>query len=214
MTHSVVHVAAPVQPAYVALPKGRVVVVRPAEPSDTAAVAVLHSRCGPRTLHDRYLSPPPRVTSTTLRALVAPPGGCALAAVTKAGDIVGLIQVAGSEEPGTADLALIVRDDYQRVGLGSLLARHGIRTAMAMGFTELTSCGTARNVRLVRMLGRLGLGPYLRTADGYVHLRVPVAAAVVAAGLDRPAIDLTTTDLTTIDLTEPARMPAGAEPAA
>jgi ribosomal protein S18 acetylase RimI-like enzyme len=204
MTHSVLHVAAPVQPAYVALPKGRVVVIRPAEPSDTAAVAVLHSRCGPRTLHDRYLSPPPRITSTTLRALVSPPGGCALAAVTKAGDIVGLIQVSGGEEPGAADLALMVRDDFQRVGLGSLLARHGIRSAVAMGFDEVTSCGVASNIRLVRMLGRLGLGPYLRTADGYVHLRVPLAEAVVAAGLDRR----------TIDLTESARETAGAEPAA
>jgi GNAT superfamily N-acetyltransferase len=204
MTHSVVHVAAPVQPAYVALPKGRVVVVRPAEPSDSAAVAVLHSRCGPRTLHDRYLSPPPRVTSTTLRALVSPAGGCALAAVTKAGDIVGLVQMAEGDEPGTADLTLMVRDDFQRVGLGSLLARHGIRTAAAMGFTELTSSGTAGNIRLVRMLGRLGLGPYLRTADGYVHLRVPLSEAVVAAGLDRAVIDLT----------EPTPESAGAEPAA
>jgi ribosomal protein S18 acetylase RimI-like enzyme len=203
MTHSVVHVAAPVQPVYVALPKGRVVVVRPAEPSDSAAVAVLHSRCGPRTLHDRYLAPPPRVTSTTLRALVSPSGGCALAAVTKAGDIVGLMQVAEGEGSGAAHMTLMVRDDFQRVGLGSLLARHGIRAAVAMGFTELTSSGTASNIRLVRMLGRLGLGPYLRTADGYVNLRVPLSEAVVAAGLDR-----------VIDLTESTRERAGAEPAA
>jgi hypothetical protein len=73
-----------------------------------------------------------------------------------------------------------------------------------MGFTELTSCGIATNVRLVRMLGRLGLGPYLRTEDGYVHLRVPLAEAVVAAGLDR----------STIDLTDSTRERAGAEPAA
>jgi GNAT superfamily N-acetyltransferase len=204
MTHSVMHIAAPVQPAYVALPEGRVVVVRPAEPSDAAAVAVLYSRCGPRTLRDRYLAPPPRVTSTTLRALVAPDRGCALAAVTRSGDIVGIVQLTGGAEPGTADLALLVRDDYQRAGLGSLLARHGIRAAQAMGFTELTSRGIANNLRLVRMLGRLGLGRYLRTADGYVHLRVPLAEAVVAAGLDR----------TTIDVTEPARDRVGAEPAA
>jgi GNAT superfamily N-acetyltransferase len=203
MTHSVVHVAAPVQPVYVALPKGRVVVVRPAEPSDSAAVAVLHSRCGPRTLHDRYLCPPPRVTSTTLRALVSPDGGCALAAVTKSGDIVGLVQVEAAREPGTADMALLVRDDYQRVGLGSLLARHGIRTALAMGFTDLTSRGTASNARLVRMLVRLGLGPYLRTDERYVQLRVPLADAAVAAGLDR-----------TLDLTDSARESVGAEPAA
>jgi GNAT superfamily N-acetyltransferase len=201
MTHSLVHVAAPVQPAYVALPKGRVVVVRPAEPSDTAAVAVLHSRCGPRTLHDRYLSPPPRLTSGLLRSLVSPDGGCALAAVTRSGDVVGMVQVAMGEQTGDADVALLVRDDYQHVGLGTLLARHGIRTAVSLGFTDLTARASANNLRLIQMFGRLGLARYLWTAEGFVHLRVPLSQAVVAAGLDVATIDLT-------------RAHAGAEPAA
>jgi GNAT superfamily N-acetyltransferase len=203
MTYSVVHVAAPVQPAYVALPQGRVVVVRPAEPADTAAVAVLHSRCGPRTLHDRYLGPPPRLTSTILRDLVSPPGGCALAAVTKAGDVVGLLQLAADGDGNAADLAVLVRDDYQHVGLGSLLCRHGIRTAVSLGFTELTACGLAGNDWLVRMLRRLALTPYVKRSDGFVHLRVPLDMAVTAAGLDVGTIDLTT-----------PRATVGVEPAA
>jgi GNAT superfamily N-acetyltransferase len=204
MTHSVVHIAAPVQPAYVALPKGRVVVVRPAEPADSPAVAVLYSRCGPRTLHDRHLAPPPRMTSGILRSLVSPDGGCALVAVTRAGDVVGMVQVAAGPDEGTADLGLLARDDYQHIGLGTLLARHGIRAAVSLGFTELTTSGMQRNLRLVRMLGRLGLGPYLHTSDGFVYLRAPLSTAAVAAGLD----------VATIDLTEPARAGAGAEPAA
>lgn len=203
MTYSVVHVAAPVQPAYVALPQGRVVVVRPAEPADTAAVAVLHSRCGPRTLHDRYLGPPPRLTSTILRDLVSPPGGCALAAVTKAGDVVGLLQLAADGDGSAADLAVLVRDDYQHVGLGSLLCRHGVRTAVSLGFTELTACGLAGNDWLVRMLRRLALTPYVKRSDGFVHLRVPLDMAVTAAGLDVGTIDLTT-----------PRATVGVEPAA
>jgi GNAT superfamily N-acetyltransferase len=203
MTYSVVHVAAPVQPAYVALPQGRVVVVRPAEPADTAAVAVLHSRCGPRTLHDRYLGPPPRLTSTILRDLVSPPGGCALAAVTKAGDVVGLLQLAADGDGNAADLAVLVRDDYQHVGLGSLLCRHGIRTAVSLGFTDLTACGLAGNDWLVRMLRRLALTPYVKRSDGFVHLRVPLDMAVTAAGLDVGTIDLTT-----------PRATVGVEPAA
>jgi GNAT superfamily N-acetyltransferase len=201
MTHSLVHVAAPVQPAYVALPKGRVVVVRPTEPADSAAVAVLHSRCGPRTLHDRYLSPPPRLTSGLLRSLVTPPGGCALAAVTRSGDVVGMVQVAAGERAGDADVALLVRDDYQHVGLGTLLARHGLRAAVSLGFTDVTARGFATNLRLLRMFGALGLARHLRPADGFVHLRVPLTQAVVAAGLGVVTIDLT-------------RAHAGAEPAA
>jgi GNAT superfamily N-acetyltransferase len=204
MTYSVVHVAAPVQPAYVALPKGRVVIVRPIEPADSAAVAVLHSRCGPRTLHDRYLGPPPRLTSAILRELVSPAGGCALGAVTKSGDIVGLVHVTSGEDPGIADLALLVRDDYQHLGLGSLLARHGIRMAASLGFTELTSCGADTNTRLIRLLGRLGVARYLRTSDGFIHLRAPLDKAATAAGVD----------LATIDLDRPPRRHAGAEPAA
>jgi GNAT superfamily N-acetyltransferase len=194
MTYSVVHVAAPVQPAYVALPQGRVVVVRPAEPADSAAVAVLHSRCGPRTLHDRYLGPPPRLTSGILRDLVAPAGGCALAAVTRSGDVVGLLQLCG--DGSTADLAVVVRDDYQHVGLGSLLARHAVRTAASLGFTELTARGLATNDRLVRMLGRLGLARHIRREDGFVHLRAPLVDVA-------PSIDLTA-----------PRRTAGVEPAA
>jgi ribosomal protein S18 acetylase RimI-like enzyme len=203
MTHSVIHVAAPVQPAYVALPQGRVVVVRPAEPADSAAVAVLHSRCGPRTLHDRYLGPPPRLTSGLLRDLVAPAGGCALAVVTKSGDIVGLLQLSAGPVDGAADLVLVVRDDYQHVGLGSLLARQGIRTAVSLGFTLLTARALGPNDRVVRMLGRLGLSRYVERADGYVSLSAPLDEAVTAAGLD----------LATIDLTAP-RPAAGVEPAA
>jgi GNAT superfamily N-acetyltransferase len=203
MTYSVVHVAAPVQPAYVALPRGRVVVVRPVEPADSAAVAVLHSRCGPRTLHDRYLGPPPRLTSTILRELVSPAGGCALAAVTKSGDAVGLVHITAGDDAEVADLALLVRDDYQHLGLGSLLARHGIRMASSLGFTELTACGAASNLRLVRLFGRLGLARYLRTSEDFIYLRAPIGKAATAAGVD----------LATIDLDLPARGP-GAEPAA
>jgi GNAT superfamily N-acetyltransferase len=201
MTHSLVHVAAPVQPAYVALPNGRVVVIRPSEPADAAAVAVLHSRCGPRSLHDRYLSPPPRMTSALLRSLVSPTGGCALVAVTRSGDIVGMTQVAAGDEVGDADIALLVRDDHQHAGLGSLLARHSIRTAVSLGFTDLTATGLSTNARLVRMLGHLGLARYLRASDGFVHLRVPLAQAVAAAGFNAATIDL-------------ARAEAGAAPAA
>jgi GNAT superfamily N-acetyltransferase len=203
MTHSVIHVAAPVQPAYVALSQGRVVVVRPAEPVDSAAVAVLHSRCGPRTLHDRYLGPPPRLTSSLLRDLVSPAGGCALAAVTKSGEIVGLLQLSAGPVDGAADLAVVVRDDYQHIGLGSLLARQAIRTAVSLGFTHLTARGLAGSDQIVRMLGRLGLSRYLERADGYVCLSAPLDEAVMATGLD----------LATIDLTAP-RPAAGVEPAA
>jgi GNAT superfamily N-acetyltransferase len=107
--------------------------------------------------------------------------------------VVGLLQLAAAEGDGAAaDLALLVRDDYQRVGLGSLLCRHGIRTAVSLGFTELTARGLAGNDRLVRMLRRLALTPYVKRSDGFVHLRVPLDTAVVAAGLGVATIDLTT----------------------
>jgi len=169
-----VRLGGPVHPVYVALSQGRVVLLRVAAPDDAAAVAELHGRCGPRTLHDRYLGPAPRLTQGTLAALLSPPGGCALVAETARGEVVAVAQVSARGAAPVADLAVLVRDDHQRLGLGTALLRHAAGVAASLGYQELVASGSADNPRLVRLLLTLGLGPYARVADGLLTVRAPL----------------------------------------
>jgi GNAT superfamily N-acetyltransferase len=162
------------QPTHVALVGGRVAVIRRASRADVAGVRGLHLGCGTETLRDRYLGGPPGLSDADLAGLVDPPGGCALIACAGA-DVIGLAQVFGG--PPVAEIAVLVRDDHQRRGLGTMLARRAVDAAAALGCRDMVAYGVAGSSRLSRLLGRLELRSQLRCEGPMVTLRAPISAA-------------------------------------
>ncbi len=174
--------------SHVALVGGRVAVIRLAQPADADRVRALHEACAPQTLRDRYLGAPPRLTVAELATLTSPPGGCALVACAGRadGELLGMAQVAGGLP--VAEIAVLVRDDHQGRGLGTILARRAMDAAIDLNYQEMVAFGSASNGGLCRLLVRLGLRSFARYDGSMLMLRAPLTASAPSGSpeLQRP----------------------------
>ncbi|WP_410812327.1 GNAT family N-acetyltransferase [Micromonospora sp. 067-2] len=165
------------------LPDGAEVAVRPACADDLPGVQELHEECSARSRHRRYLggaaTPPP----ARLRRLLEPSRGLTLIATSTvpspAGEpVVAMANLLG--EGDEAEVALLVRDDWQRRGLGSALLRRLARHAERAGYGALVLHVQAENTPMLRALRRLDR-PNVAERDGaLLTLTVPLAVAAVA----------------------------------
>jgi len=63
----------------------------------------------------------------------------------------------GSDRPGVAEAAIVVRDDYHNRGLGSLALDRLIRYARQQGVTDLLAMVNVGNVQIIHFIQRSGL---------------------------------------------------------
>ena len=130
----------------VTLRDGRRVLIRPILPSDAPELGEAIKTADPDTLHRRFLGAPPRVTPALLAhlAVVDYVRRFALVAIdtaTRRGVAVARYEPAGE---GVAEIAVVVRPAWRRVGLGTVLilclakaaAERGIHTFSASYLAE------------------------------------------------------------------------------
>ncbi|MBM7075992.1 GNAT family N-acetyltransferase [Micromonospora humida] len=175
------------------LPDGAELTVRPATADDLAGVVDLHERCSAQSRQRRYLSgaalPPP----ARLRRLLEPARGLTLVATTTgsggaAESVVALANLLG--EGDEAEAALLVRDDWQRRGLGTGLLRRLLAHAERAGFAALVLHTQAENTPMVRTVARLGRFAPIERDGSLLTVTVALSARVgdgpVADGTGRP----------------------------
>ncbi|WP_327032248.1 GNAT family N-acetyltransferase [Micromonospora ureilytica] len=166
----------------VVLPDGAEVAVRPGCARDLSGVVELHEACSPRSRHRRYLGGALLPRPARLRQLLEPERGLTLVATTTGADgaaesVVAMANLLG--EGDEAEVALLVRDDWQRRGLGSALLRRLVRHADRSGYAALVLHVQATNDPMLRTLRRLDR-PSVVERDGAL-LTVVVPLAVPAA---------------------------------
>lgn len=84
------------------------------------------------------------------------------------------VEVASPGPSRAADVAFIVADDHQGLGLGTLLLHHLIQIARACGISEFTADVLAENSAMLKVFERCGF-PLERTMEsGLVHLSFPL----------------------------------------
>ncbi|MGV8916560.1 MAG: GNAT family N-acetyltransferase [Pseudomonas sp.] len=69
---------------------------------------------------------------------------------------VGVSRYAPGEEPRECECAVVVTDDWQRLGLGQLLMSHLINAAKRNGFEKMTSIDLANDYGMHRLAKRMG----------------------------------------------------------
>jgi GNAT superfamily N-acetyltransferase len=160
------------------------VTTRPVRPDDAPLFCRLWDRLSPETVYRRFHAPlrrPPaeahrlvEVDHDLREALVAVVGG----------EVVGVARYDRSPaDPGTADVAVVVEDAWQGVGVGRQLLGELTQLAARRGVRSLTADVQADNDRMVGLLRRLLPGAVLTPEHGVyaVQSPVPYAAAPVAA---------------------------------
>jgi GNAT superfamily N-acetyltransferase len=143
------------------------------ERSDGDALRRFFFRLSPRTLYRRFLSPiarpeqarPDRLLDVDHRdreALVGVVGG----------EIVGVARYARLPGAESADLAVVVADDWQRQGIATALLRALGSGALAAGIRSFTVLLQADNRPVLALLRRLQPSARLTLSDGLYEGRL------------------------------------------
>ncbi|MFF5181278.1 GNAT family N-acetyltransferase [Micromonospora sp. NPDC000316] len=161
------------------LPDGAETAVRPATADDLSGVLELHESCSPLSRQRRYLGGASLPQPARLRRLLEPSRGVTLIATSTAPDgaadsVVAMANLLG--EGDEAEVALLVRDDWQRRGLGSALLRRLVQHADRAGYAALLLHVQAENTPMLRTLHRLGRPSTVERDGALVTLTVPLAA--------------------------------------
>lgn len=167
--------------------------IRPVLPADAPRIAALVAGASQRSRYHRFHGALSSLSPRQLAAIVDVDHHQAETLVALAGgELVGFGQYVPLE-PGIADMALMVADDWQGRGIGSELARRLAEAASQSGFEALSVTLLSENTRGIRLTGGLGaVVTFIRhgtTVEARVSLReIPAQAAEevsAAAGRSR-----------------------------
>jgi RimJ/RimL family protein N-acetyltransferase len=143
------------------LPDGAPVLIRPIRPDDKEFLVRGLRMLSDRSVQRRFLGPKPRYSRSELRYLTEVDGHDHVAIVAES-LTVGARRVIGEarfvrlrENPDAAEAAIVVADDWQGRGLGSLMARELARRARGVGVKRFTATMAADNVPAHRLMAKL-----------------------------------------------------------
>lgn len=134
--------------------------IRPIRASDKAELNAGLGRLSPATVHQRFMSPKNRFSSAELRYLTEVDGRHHAALVAEERDpphrIVAVARyVELPDEPGTADVAIVVGDPLQGQGLGTVLAAHLADEAVRNGIRRFSATMLSDNRAAHRLMEHL-----------------------------------------------------------
>jgi RimJ/RimL family protein N-acetyltransferase len=167
------------------LDNGVEVLIRPIRPIDKPMLADGMARLSARSARFRFLAPKTRLTKAELRYLTEIDfvDHYALVAV-RADDpwtAVGVGRwVRDRERPDSAEMAIVVADELQRVGLGTAIVFALADAARARGIGRFTGTALTENVAARRLFLRLSPYSEIRVEGATYELSAELGAASVA----------------------------------
>ncbi|WP_147255587.1 GNAT family N-acetyltransferase [Streptomyces sp. PT12] len=163
-------------PRAVVTAEGRKILLRAAGPGDLPEALALHARCSERTLAGRYRASA-HEADALLPHLLHPAMGRSVAAVTDDGDVVGLGHLLFDGEE--SEVALLVADDWQRLGIGSALLRRLIGLAVHARHEAVYLVTGPANAAVIALMNAVinatGLPLERQTTDGSLVLSARLA---------------------------------------
>src|SRR5262245_44445488 len=142
------------------LPNERRLRVRALRPNEDGPIRELDAHLSPRSRYFRYLSPMPVTPETVVRLLASVDYQRRLTLVAEndgggRGEVVGLASFCAVDDRNV-EVAIAVRDDWQRQSVGTELAHRVIDAAEARGFDRFIAHVTAENTAMRRLLKNIG----------------------------------------------------------
>ena len=155
---------------------GGTVWIRLARSEDADAISAMHDRSSEESRYRRYLQAGNARSDLHLRWLSGGHRGATLVVMSETGDIVGLGNVFpdGPQDAHTAEIAMLIEDDYQGLGIGTRLLRHMLDLADHLGFEEIVGTVLAGNTPMLHLLEAAGLNWTRSTEEGFVTMRAPL----------------------------------------
>jgi acetyltransferase len=171
------------------LADGREVSVRPVRPEDAAEIAQAILEGDPETLRARFLGPAPRPSERLLETLTRLDLVEHFALIAHASDGLGVALArygtSATAAEGTAEVAVVVRPGWRRVGLGRALVAMLAERAEECGLTRFSAIFWADNDAIGDWVR--GLGAQVRVEDGVAAMILDLAEARARLAADRRA---------------------------
>jgi GNAT superfamily N-acetyltransferase len=163
------------------LREGRRITIRALRPDDREAVLEAFGRTGGESRYRRFFSPKQSFTEGEIAFFLNIDFVDHVALVAEVEED-GRAVIAGSgryivSTPGKAEVAFMVGDAWQGLGIGSLLMRHLVAVARAAGLKALVAEVLAGNAAMLKVFERAGLTVKTRREAGVLHLDMGLAPA-------------------------------------
>ena len=164
----------------VLLEDGRAIHLRPIRRDDADREHAFFQRVGPESAYFRFFSPKPDLSPKELRYFTTVDYDARMAFIALHGDdmiAVGRYDVLpdeSDEEHKVAEIALLVEDDFQGVGIGSLLLQHLTEYARFKGITRLAAFVLAGNSHMLRLLRKSGYTLTSGSGGGMYRFELPL----------------------------------------
>jgi GNAT superfamily N-acetyltransferase len=158
----------------VARPAPGPVTVRRGTDDDVDAALDLHQRCSPEAVLRRFHTPSMRLSPRLMHHLLLPRHGFSLLAVHDDADREEVVAMACAAElePGRLELGMLVRDDWQGLGIGSRLVRMVADQGADHGYTTMLAATQPDNHGVPAMVRRAGLPFTERVHWGLLELDI------------------------------------------
>lgn len=153
---------------------GRDLIIRHIRSEDAVLLVELFGRLSPETVYLRFATyiinvPMKRVLQEATRfATLEPINADALVALYREDDtehIIAVSRLAGATEE-SAEFALLVRDDFQAAGIGTMMFDLIVQVALVRDLKFLTASVVADNLPMIKLIRRLGFPYELHTSHG------------------------------------------------
>lgn len=159
----------------VRLRDGAIVRVRPIRPDDEPRLQALFERLSARTVYERFFAWHRRLPAAWYRefanvdyvrrfALVAEEIG------GDAGRLRGVARWEPAEEAGALEIAMVIEDAWQGLGLGAALFDDLLEAAGARGYARFCADVLAENDRMLRLLRTRTAVQVASASQGVIHL--------------------------------------------
>lgn len=152
---------------------GVALTVRGAGPQDLPGVALMHGRCSAKSLLDRYRTGGRAPAIIVLDRHLRDP--LSFVATAEDGRVVALARVApdATHTVGSAEISVLVEDQWQRIGIGRALLRHAAAAAALCGYRQLISYPGTTAATVQRLMA--GIGTTRVMAEGQRHLHTALS---------------------------------------
>jgi acetyl coenzyme A synthetase (ADP forming)-like protein len=145
---------------------GGLIHIRALWPSDLAGLRALHARASDRSLYLRFFNLSRTAADDYLEKIVAPGSRTHQALVASVrGEIVAVVAFEALGDK-SAEMALLVADDWQHEGIGTLLLEHLASVARQVGITRFVGEVLAENAAMIQVLRDIGFQTHMTLDRG------------------------------------------------
>ena len=146
--------------------------LRPITPDDAEALRRFHARLSAQTVYLRFFAPYPRLTERDVERFthVDHVDRVALVATVHA-ELIGVVRFDRVDDDA-AEVAFVIRDDYQGRGLGAIFLEHIAQAARERGLRRFVAEVLPENLRMLEVFRLAGYEATSTMTDGVVSFAV------------------------------------------